>query len=131
MPTAIDWSPTVDPSEVARLTTDALAAGQAVVLPGDAGYLALWTPNAGIALPDVALLVWGPNEAAALGVSVPPAARRLMFRAWPAPRRVAPEAQKSYVGAPLTGGARRNAHCDDRFGLRGSGVGRVFRRLRP
>ena len=85
MPTGIDWSPAVDPSELVRHTRDTLAAGKAVVLPGDCGYLALWRPGAAVDLPAPALLVWGPDEAAALGVSIPPVARRLMFRAWPAP----------------------------------------------
>jgi protein-tyrosine phosphatase len=85
MPTVIDWSPAVDPSDVVRLTREALGTGGAVVLPGDCGYLALWKPGTRVELPAPALLVWGPDEAAALGLSLPPAARRLMFRAWPAP----------------------------------------------
>jgi protein-tyrosine phosphatase len=85
MPTVIDWSPVVDPSELVRQTRDALAAGAAVVLPGDCGYLALWRPGARVDLPAPALLAWGPDEVAALGLNVPPVARRLMFRAWPAP----------------------------------------------
>jgi protein-tyrosine phosphatase len=85
MPTVIDWSPTVDPSELVRQTREALAAGGAVVLPGDCGYLAVWTPGARVELPAPALLAWGPDEVAALGGNVPPAARRLMTRAWPAP----------------------------------------------
>ncbi len=85
MPTLIDWSPAVDPSDVVRHTRDALAAGFAVVLPGDCGYLALWRPGASVELPAPAVLAWGPDDAAARGLSVPPAARRLMFRAWPAP----------------------------------------------
>src|SRR4051812_36151663 len=85
MPTVIDWSPAVDPSAVVRQTREALAAGAAVVLPGDCGYLALWRSGTRIELPAPALLVWGPDEAAALGLSVPAAARRLMVRAWPAP----------------------------------------------
>ena len=85
MPTVIDWSTSVDPSELVRQVRDALAAGAAVVLPGDCGYLALWAPGARVELPAPALLAWGPDEAGALGLSVPPAARRLMARAWPAP----------------------------------------------
>src|SRR4051794_27338534 len=85
MPTVIDWSPVVDPSELVRQTRAALAAGAAVVLPGDCGYLALWRPGARVDLPAPALLAWGPDEVAALGLNVPPVARRLMFRAWPAP----------------------------------------------
>jgi L-threonylcarbamoyladenylate synthase len=85
MPTVIDWSPTVDPSDMVRQTRDAIAAGAAVVLPGDCGYLALWKAGAPVELPAPAVLAWGPNEVAARGLSVPPAARRLMHRAWPAP----------------------------------------------
>ncbi len=85
MPTVIDWSPTVDPSELVRQTRDALASGKAVVLPGDCGYLALWRLGANVALPNPALLVWGPDEATVLGASVPTVARRLMLRAWLAP----------------------------------------------
>jgi L-threonylcarbamoyladenylate synthase len=85
MPTVIDWSPAVDPSDLVRLVRDALATGAAVVLPGDGGYLALCRPGARVELPGAALLAWGPDDATACGVSVPPAARRLMLRAWPAP----------------------------------------------
>lgn len=86
MPTVIDWSPTVDPSDVVRQTRGALAGGSAVVLPGDCGYLALWRPGgAAVELPAPATLAWGPDEVAAQGADVPLAARRLMYRAWPAP----------------------------------------------
>jgi protein-tyrosine phosphatase len=85
MPIVIDWSPAVDPSEVVRRTREALAAGTAVVLPGDCGYLALWKPDVRVELPAPAVLAWGPAEVAALGLSVPRTAHRLMFRAWPAP----------------------------------------------
>ncbi len=88
MPTVIDWEPAVDPSEVVRQTREALGAGSAVVLPGDCGYLALYAPGTRVELPTPAVLAWGPDEVAARGVSVPPAARRLMFRAWPAPLAV-------------------------------------------
>jgi protein-tyrosine phosphatase len=85
MPPMIDWTPTVDPSELVRRARAALAAGAAVVLPGDCGYAALWRLGTPVDLPAPAVLVWGPDEVAALGLSVPPAARRLMARAWPAP----------------------------------------------
>lgn len=85
MPSVIDWNPTVDPSGVVARARDTIAAGGAVVLPGDSGYVALWRPEGSVSLPAPALLVFGPEEAAALGVTVPLAARRLMFRAWPAP----------------------------------------------
>jgi protein-tyrosine phosphatase len=85
MPTVIDWSSAVDPSEVVRSIREALAAGAAAVLPGDCGYTALWRAGARVELPAPAQLAWGPDEVAALGLTVPSAARRLMFRAWPAP----------------------------------------------
>ncbi len=85
MPTVIDWSPIVDPSELVRQTRDTLASGSAVVLPGDCGYAALWRPGTAIDLPAPALLAWGPDEAAALGANIPTVARRLMVRAWSAP----------------------------------------------
>jgi len=85
MPTVIDWNPTVDPSDLVRQTRDTLAAGSAVVLPGDCGYLALWQPAVAIELPAPAVLAWRADEIAALGVSISQAARRLMHRAWPAP----------------------------------------------
>lgn len=85
MPTVIDWTPAVDPSELVAQVRDALAAGAAVVLPGDCGYLALWRPGAGVELPTPSILAWGPDEVASRGWRVPSAARRLMFRAWPAP----------------------------------------------
>ena len=85
MPTVIDWSTSVDPSELVGLVRDTLTAGAAVVLPGDCGYLALWRPGARVELPAPALLAGGPDDVVSLGLSVPPAARRLMTRAWPAP----------------------------------------------
>ncbi|MBM3983772.1 MAG: hypothetical protein FJ304_26590, partial [Planctomycetes bacterium] len=68
--TVIDWNATVDPSDVVRRTRDALAAGAAVVLPGDCGYLALWRPGAAVALPAPAVLAWGADEVAARGAAV-------------------------------------------------------------
>jgi protein-tyrosine phosphatase len=85
MPPVIDWSPTVDPSELVRHIRDALEANTAVVLPGDNGYLALWKPGAAVELPEPARLAWSADELAASGVAVPLVARRLMTRAWPAP----------------------------------------------
>ncbi len=105
MPTVIDWSPTVDPSEFVRQTRDTLASGSVVVLPGDCGYLALWRADTAVSLPNSALLVWGPDEAAALGLSVPTVARRLMFRAWPAPLVIEVPATVA-VPATVTGFAR-------------------------
>lgn len=85
MTSVIDWNTTVDPSDLAARARAALASGSAVVLPGDCGYLALWPANTGAAVANPALLAYGPDEALALGGQVPKAARRLMFRAWPAP----------------------------------------------
>ncbi|QJW95952.1 cysteine peptidase family C39 domain-containing protein [Frigoriglobus tundricola] len=76
MPIVIDWSPAVDPSDVVREVRDVLAAGAAVVLPGDCGYLALWRPGTRVELTPPALLAWGPDDAAALGLPVPPARAR-------------------------------------------------------
>lgn len=106
MPTVIDWTPAVDPSELVANVRDALAAGGAVVVPGDCGYLALWRPGAAVELPDTAVLAWGPDEVASRGWSVPPAARRLMFRAWPAPL-VVELPTKTAPGAASTSGFDR------------------------
>lgn len=94
MPTVLDWNPTVDPSELTRRFQDTLAAGMAVVLPGDVGYVVVIgpeSPHAGAvldALAEVAdeppaVLAYGPDDAAALGLAVPTTARRLMLRGWP------------------------------------------------
>jgi protein-tyrosine phosphatase len=85
MPTVIDWTPTVDPSELVRQTRDALTGGSVVVLPGDCGYVAVWRSGSAVELPAPAVLAWGPDEVAAQVGTVPAVARRLMFRAWPAP----------------------------------------------
>ncbi|MCI0701507.1 MAG: hypothetical protein L0241_10535 [Planctomycetia bacterium] len=82
MPTVIDWSSTVEPSELVRQGRDALTEGLAVVLPGDCGYLALWKSGTRVELPAPALFPW---ELGDLGLEIPSLARRLMFRAWPAP----------------------------------------------
>ena len=100
MPAVLDWSPAVDPSPFARPVADALAAGAVVVLPGDAGYVALVNPAApsaaahlgalaGLADEPPAVLAYGPDDPPRLGLAVPVAARRLMARAWPAPLAVA------------------------------------------
>lgn len=99
MPAVIDWNTTVDPSDLVRRARETLASGAAVVFPGDCGYLALWRPDSAVALPDPALLVWGPDEAAALGLGVPKSAHRLMFRAWPAPLVVEVPAGADVPGA--------------------------------
>jgi protein-tyrosine phosphatase len=88
MPTGLEWNPTVDPSEVVRQTRDSLTAGSVVVLPGDAGYVALATPSAVAKCADLsplAVLAYGPQDPAAFGIDVPEPVARLMARAWPAP----------------------------------------------
>lgn len=98
MPTVLDWSPTVDPSELVRVIREAVAAGSVVVLPGDCGYVALVNPAAPTAETHLAaltsagppaVLAWGPDDLAGLGLPVTTAARRLTFRGWPAPLLVA------------------------------------------
>jgi protein-tyrosine phosphatase len=100
MPTVLDWNATVDPSETVCRVREALAAGSLVVLPGDAGYVALVNPAgpgaaaqldalSAIGGPPPGVLAWGPEDPAAFGFTVPTAARRLMSRAWPAPLTVA------------------------------------------
>src|SRR4051812_35690269 len=94
MPTVLDWNPTVDPSDFASRLRDTLAAGSAAVLPGDSGYVALLNPAgptaaglldtlSGLTDEPPAVLASGPEDAAALGLAVPLAARRLMYRGWP------------------------------------------------
>jgi protein-tyrosine-phosphatase/tRNA A37 threonylcarbamoyladenosine synthetase subunit TsaC/SUA5/YrdC len=100
MPTVLDWSPTVDPSVLVRTIREALAAGSPVVLPGDCGYAALINPAApdadarlaalaAVGAAPPAVLTWGPDDPAGLGLPVPVAARRLLARGWPAPLAVA------------------------------------------
>jgi L-threonylcarbamoyladenylate synthase len=96
MPTVLDWSPTVDPSELVRITREAIAAGSAVVLPGDCGYVALVNPagpNAATQLAALtasrdaapAVLAWGPDDPSGLGLALPVGGQRLLSRGWPAP----------------------------------------------
>lgn len=96
MPTVLDWSPTVDPSELVRVTREAIAAGSPVVLPGDCGYVALVNPvgpNAATQLAALAsarntvpaVLTWGPSDPAGLGLSLPLGVHRLLSRGWPSP----------------------------------------------
>jgi L-threonylcarbamoyladenylate synthase len=96
MPTVLDWSPTVDPTELVRVTREVIAAGSAVVLPGDCGYVALINPagpNAAIQLDALAeagsakpaVLTWGPDDPLGLGLKLPQGGRRLLSRGWPSP----------------------------------------------
>ncbi|HYH63713.1 MAG TPA: hypothetical protein VD866_03350 [Urbifossiella sp.] len=100
-PTVLDWSPTVDPSDFVRRVREELTAGRVVVFPGDSGYVALAEPTSPAAptFPAPAVLVYGPDDPPRLGVNVPTAARRLMFRAWPAPLTVALPADPAAVPA--------------------------------
>ena len=100
MPTVLEWSTTVDPSEFVLQVREALAVGSLVVLPGDSGYVTLVNPAAasaakhlellaGIAGTPPSVLAYGPEDAKRYVREVPVTARRLMFRAWPAPLVVA------------------------------------------
>src|SRR5262245_10032293 len=100
MPTVLDWSPTVDPSELVRVIRDAVSAGSPVVMPGDCGYVALVNPAgpdaaaqlaalAGAGAGPPAVLAWAADDLAGLGLPVSDVARRLTFRAWPSPMAVA------------------------------------------
>jgi protein-tyrosine phosphatase len=122
-PTVLDWSPTVDPSEFVRRVREALAAGRVVVFPGDSGYVALADPASPVApeLPAPAVLAYGPDDPAQMGLAVPVVARRLMFRSWPAPLTVAlpadPAAPPAGWPAPLwerlAAGGRVRFRCPD------------------
>ena len=96
MPTVLDWNPTVDPSEFVRVTREAIAVGSPVVLPGDCGYVALINPagpNAAIQLAALAkprtrppaVLAWGSDDPAGLGLELPVGVHRLLTRGWPSP----------------------------------------------
>jgi len=96
MPTVLDWSPTVDPSEFVRNLAEVLAVGSPVVLPGECGYVVLVNPtgpNAGPHLAALAaagadrpaVLAWGSDTLAGLGLPVSLVGRRLTRRAWPGP----------------------------------------------
>lgn len=96
MPTVLDWSPAVDPSELVRVVREAVAAGVPVVLPGDCGYIALVNPAGPKAREQLdaigqvpLVLAWGPDDPQGLGLMVPVAARRLMVRGWSGPLVVA------------------------------------------
>jgi len=100
MPTVLDWNPTVDPTELVGVIREAILAGSSVVLPSDCGYVALVNPAAPHAVARLAaltaasgtppaVLAWGPDDPAGLGLPVSTIAHRLMFRAWPAPVTVA------------------------------------------
>jgi len=89
MPTVLEWSPAVDPSGFILQLREALGSGSLVVSPGDSGYVALAgpsSPHLGLVSENPAsFLAYTAEEAASLGAELPVSARRLMFRAWPAP----------------------------------------------
>jgi protein-tyrosine phosphatase len=100
MPTVLDWSPTVDPSEIVRVTRDSLVSGAPVVLPGDCGYVVLVNPASPQAARHLdalarsthavpAVLAWGPDDPIGLGLTLPLGAYRLLSRGWPAPMAIA------------------------------------------
>lgn len=92
MPTVLDWSPAVDSSELVGLIREAVSAGSVVVIPGDCGYVALINPAVRVASVRLdalaswpAVLTWGPDDPAGLGLRLSVAARRLLVRGWPSP----------------------------------------------
>jgi protein-tyrosine-phosphatase/tRNA A37 threonylcarbamoyladenosine synthetase subunit TsaC/SUA5/YrdC len=92
MPTVLDWNPAVDPSTLIRTIRETTTAGSVVVMPGDCGYVVLVNPavatsraRLGDFCEPPAVLAWGPDDPAGLGLRVPAPVRRLFARAWPAP----------------------------------------------
>lgn len=83
MAAVLEWSPAVDPSDFVVRVREALAAGSFVVIPGDCGYVVLARP----ASPHLTLLHDSPANLLAYQpiAGTPLVARRLMYRAWPAP----------------------------------------------
>lgn len=83
MPAVLEWSAAVDPSDLVARVREALAAGSLVVLPGDCGYVIIADPRsphlASLAELRAGHLIYNPLP------NAPLVARRLMFRAWPAP----------------------------------------------
>lgn len=113
MPTVLDWNPTVDPSEFVRQLRETLLGGERVVLPGDVGYVVLLNPTGPHAAARLealtritdaapAVLGYGPDDATAFGLTVPIAARRLMFRGWPSPLAIALPADGATIDWPDT-----------------------------
>jgi len=106
MATVLDWNPTVDPSELVRVTQEAVSTGSVVVLPGDCGYVALVNPTSPDALRRLAalaaggaapaVLAWGADDPVGLGLPVSATGRRLMFRAWPGPIVMAVEGEPDW-----------------------------------
>jgi protein-tyrosine phosphatase len=126
MPTVLDWNPAVDPSELVRTTREALAAGSPVVLPGDCGYAALINPAAPSAAARLAalaaagggppaVLAWGPDDPAGLGLSLSAAGRRLLARGWPAPLVVVVPGRAEWPGHWAAGVREKLAAGPARF----------------
>ena len=108
MTTVLDWNPTVDPAVCLPPLKETLGAGLVSIMPGDVGYVALVNPDAGTApahlqalaeIADVppAILAFGPEAPPRFGLTVPTAARRLMYRAWPAPLTVGFPAERGTI----------------------------------
>ena len=83
MPVVLEWSPAVDPTDLVARVRESLAAGSLIALPGDCGYVIIADP----ASPHLALLADLPPNTLLYHPlpDAPLAARRLMYRAWPAP----------------------------------------------
>src|SRR5579872_656415 len=118
MPTVLDWNPTVDPSELVRITRETIAAGSAAVLPGDSGYVALINPvgpNAANQLAALAnaretvpaILAWGPDDPAGLGLKLSVGCQRLLSRGWPSPLIVEAQGQPDWPAGWSTEVRRR------------------------
>ena len=111
MPTVLDWNPTVDSSELVRSIRDVVVEGSAAIVPGDCGYVALINPATQAAIRHLealagqaAVLTWGPDDPAGLGLRPSPPLRRLLSRGWPAPLVVIVPGQAQWPGhwpAPL------------------------------
>lgn len=83
MPAVLEWSPAVDPSDFVVRVRETLAAGSLIVLPGECGYVIIADP----ASPCLGLLAELPANTLCYNPleGGPLSARRLMYRAWPAP----------------------------------------------
>jgi protein-tyrosine phosphatase len=83
MPTVLEWSPAVDPSDFVVRVRESLAAGSLIALPGDCGYVLLADPGS----PHLGLVADLPANTLRYTPlpDSPLSARRLMHRAWPAP----------------------------------------------
>ena len=123
MPTVLEWTPTVDLSGLRRPVREAFAAGSLTVLPGDAGYVVLVNPASPrapgqlevlstIASAPPMVLGYSPDDPSRYGLNAPVAARRLMFRAWPAPLTIALPADSAALPADWADDTRRRVLAD-------------------